>query len=224
MSSTPLATPAPPESPPEVRPSLRGRLHAVAAALLLASSPLLWWAAEGAGVRLAVVAFLVGVGTMLTVSAVYHVPEWGPVAKRRLRHADHSAIFLAIAGTYTPLLAVVTDGWFRTGMLIAVWTGAAAGIAISNLLINAPKWVVATPYVVLGWASVLLLPALLRASPLVAGLVLAGGVAYTVGAVVYARKRPDPWPRVFGFHELFHALTIAAVIAHWMSVWVALQG
>ena len=167
--------------------------------------------------------YLLGVGAMLTVSAVYHVPEWGQAAKRSLRRADHSAIFLCIAGTYTPLLVVATDGWFRTAMLTAIWAGAAAGIAIANIWIHARPWVVATPYVVLGWVSVLLLPALLRLSPTITGLVVAGGVAYTLGAVVYARKRPDPWPRVFGFHELFHALTVVAVAAHWASVWLALQ-
>ena len=140
-----------------------------------------------------------------------------------IRRDHHSAIFLCIAGTYTPLLMVATDGWFRTAMLAAIWAGAAAGIAIANIWIHARPWVVATPYVVLGWVSVLLLPALLRLSPMAAGLVITGGVAYTLGAVVYARKRPDPWPRVFGFHEVFHALTVVAVAVHWTAVWLALQ-
>lgn len=212
-----------PSAPPVARPLLRGWLHAGAAVLLALSAPLLWSVAEGNAVRLAVVVYLLGVGAMLTVSAVYHVPDWGAAAKRRLRRADHSAIFLCIAGTYTPVLAVATEGRFRTGMLIAVWVGAAAGIAIQNILINARPWLVATPYVVLGWVSVLLLPALYRLSTTVTILVIAGGVAYTLGAVVYARKRPDPWPRVFGFHELFHALTVIAIVAHWSAVRLALQ-
>jgi hemolysin III len=210
-------------APPAVRPLLRGWLHAVGALLLFASAPLLWSVAEGGAVRLSVVVYVLGVGTMLTVSAIYHVPDWGDEAKRRLRRADHSAIFLCIAGTYTPILAVATDGRFRTGMLVAVWFGAAAGIAIRNILINARPWLVATPYVVLGWVSLLLLPALFRLSLPVTVLVIAGGVAYTLGAVVYARKGPDPWPRVFGFHELFHALTIVAIVAHWTAVRLALQ-
>ena len=206
-----------------IRPLLRGWLHAGAAVLLALSAPLLWSVAQGNAVRLAVVVYLLGVGAMLTVSAVYHVPDWGETAKRRLRRADHSAIFLCIAGTYTPVLAVATDGRFRTGMLVAVWVGAAAGIAIQNIFLNARPWLVATPYVVLGWVSVLLLPALYRLSLPVTVLVIAGGVAYTLGAVVYARKRPDPWPRVFGFHELFHALTVVAIVAHWVAVRMALQ-
>jgi hemolysin III len=218
-------SPPPPETstPPVIRPLLRGWLHAVAAVLLFASAPLLWTEAVGGPVRLSIVVYILGVGAMLTVSAIYHVPDWGEAAKRRLRRADHSAIFLCIAGTYTPVLAVATDGRFRTGMLIAVWVGAVAGIAIRNILINARPWLVATPYVVLGWVSILLLPALWRLSSVVTVLVIAGGVAYTLGAVVYARKGPDPWPRVFGFHEVFHALTIVAIVAHWVAVRLALQ-
>jgi hemolysin III len=219
MSAMPLDT----STAPQARPLLRGKLHAAAVVLLAASAPWLWSVAETGATRSAIVVYLLGVGAMLAVSAIYHVPEWGEAAKRGLRRADHSAIFLCIAGTYTPLLVVATDGWFRTTMLVAIWAGAIAGIAIANIWIHARPWVVATPYVVLGWVSVLLLPALLRLSSVVTGLVIAGGVAYTLGAVVYARKRPDPWPRVFGFHELFHALTIIAVAAHWMSVWLALQ-
>ena len=207
----------------QARPLLRGKLHAGALVLLAASAPWLWSVADAGAPRLTVAVYLLGVGAMLAVSAVYHVPEWGETAKRGLRRADHSAIFLGIAGTYTPLLMVATDGWFRTTMLVSIWAGATAGIAIANVWIHARPWVVATPYVVLGWVSVLLVPALLRLSPMVAGLVITGGVAYTLGAVVYARKRPDPWPRVFGFHELFHALTVIAVAAHWTAVWLALQ-
>jgi hemolysin III len=218
-----MATGSRDSSMPAVRPLLRGWLHAGAAAALAASASALWSVADRGAVRLAVVVYLVGVGAMLSVSAVYHVPDWGAVAKRRLRRADHSAIFLSIAGTYTPLLAVATGGGFRTFMLVAIWGGAIAGIVIRNLLIDARPWLTATPYVVLGWAAVLVIPALLRLSPQVTGLVLAGGVAYTLGAVVYARKRPDPWPRVFGFHELFHLLTVVAVILHWAAVWMALQ-
>jgi hemolysin III len=210
------------QRPAQDGPLLRGWIHAVATAALLATAPLLWSAAERGGPRLAVVIYLVGVGAMLSVSAIYHVPSWGAAAKRALRRADHSAIFLGIAGTYTPVLAVVVDGWFRVAMLATIWIGAAAGIAIANLLVDARPWVVATPYVALGWVALLLLPAMAGWSWTMTGLVLAGGVAYTLGAVVYARKRPDPWPKVFGFHELFHLLTVAAVALHWAAIWLVL--
>lgn len=210
------------QPPPLAKPLLRGRLHLVGAVLLVLSAPVLWLATSGTA-RWAVVVFVLGVGTMLTVSAVYHVPDWGPAAKRRLRRADHSAIFLGIAGTYTPVLVVATDGRVRIGLLVGVWCGAAAGIALRNLVLNARPWLVATPYVVLGWVSVVLLPALARLSIPVTVLIIAGGVAYTLGAVVYARRRPDPWPRVFGFHELFHALTLIAIALHWTGVLLALR-
>ncbi len=212
----------PPDTAP-TRPLLRGRLHAAAVLLVAVTAPALWTVTTSGAERFAVVVYLSGIGAMLGVSAVYHVPEWGEVAKQALRRADHSAIFLGIAGTYTPLLVVSTDGWFRAAMLAVIWAGAVAGIVIANVLINARPWLVATPYVALGWVSVLLLPALVSLSVAVTILVVAGGVAYTLGAVVYARRRPDPWPRVFGFHEVFHALTIVAVALHWTAIRVALE-
>jgi hemolysin III len=208
-------------APPVVRPLLRGWLHLVGAMLLVLTAPLLWRPATG-GTRVAIVVYLVGVGIMLAVSATYHVPRWGQRAKRVLRRADHSAIFLGIAGTYTPILAVSTDGRARNLLLVGVWCGAVGGIVLRNLALHARPWLIATPYVVLGWVSVLLLPALVRLSTLVTLLVLAGGLAYSAGAVVYARKRPDPWPSLFGFHELFHALTIVAIALHWAAIRVAL--
>jgi hemolysin III len=204
------------------RPLLRGWLHLIGGVLLVVSSPLLVLAASGAS-RWAAAVYVLGVGAMLAVSATYHVPAWGPAAKRGLRRADHSAIFLGIAGTYTPVLVVATDGGVRVGLLVGVWCGAVAGIVLRNVVIDARPWLVATPYVVLGWVSVALLPALVRLSTAVTVLVIAGGLAYTLGAVVYARKRPDPWPRVFGFHELFHALTLVAIALHWAAVLLALR-
>lgn len=204
------------------RPLLRGWLHLVGAVALVVSAPVLWSAASG-GARLAVAVYVAGVGTMLATSATYHVPTWGPAAKRVLRRADHSAIFLGIAGTYTPVLVVATEGRVRVALLVAVWAGALGGIVVRNVLLDARPWLVATPYVALGWVSVILLPALVRLSAVVTVLVVAGGIAYTLGAVVYARKRPDPWPRVFGFHELFHALTLIAIAAHWTAVLLALR-
>lgn len=212
------------ERPPasEARPRLRGRFHAAGSLVLLLSAPALLRPAAPGAERLAVAVYLAGVGSMLLASAIYHVPAWGPVAKQRLRRLDHSAIFLCIAGTYTPLVLVATDGWFRTGVLVTVWGGAAIGIAIRNLLLGVRPWIAAAPYVALGWVALVLLPALLALSPRITALVVAGGVVYTLGAVVYARKRPDPWPRVFGFHELFHALTLVALGLHWLAVRAAL--
>ncbi len=204
------------------RPSLRGRLHAVGAAVVAVSGPLLLVAATSAGRAWAGAVFLVSVFSMLATSGSYHVGRWSPRWLRILRRADHSAIFLGIAGTYTPFLVVALEGRFRVGMLVGVWVGAAAGIAVNNVFHHAPSWVRTTPYLILGWVSVVLLPALWRLSPTVTWLVAAGGLAYTVGAVVYARRRPDPWPATFGYHEVFHALTLVAIALHWIGVRLAI--
>ena len=214
---TPTATHTPAAAVP-ARPRLRGRLHLVGAVVLAASAPLLWQTASTGVLRLAVVVYLVGVTTMLATSAVYHVPDWSTATKQRLRRADHSAIFLGVAGTYTPIVLATLDGWLEVALLALVWTGAAAGIAVRNVFPNAPSWTRTAPYIALGWVGVIALPWIWGHAAGLALLVLAGGVAYTLGAVVYARRRPDPWPATFGYHELFHALTLVAIALHWVAV------
>jgi hemolysin III len=204
------------------RPKLRGRLHLAGAVVLAASSPFLLSAASG-GRRWAVATYVLGVTAMLAASALYHVPDWTTTVARRLRRVDHSAIFLAIGGTYTPIVVAAMDGAARIGLLAVVWVGAIAGIAIRNVFHGASARMAATPYVVLGWISVVAVPALWRLSPSATTLVAAGGLVYTVGAVVYARQRPDPWPTVFGYHEVFHALTLVAVALHWAAVRVTVS-
>jgi hemolysin III len=126
-----------------------------------------------------------------------------------MRRADHSTIFIAIAGSYTAVAAIALSGWARTTVLCVAWGGAIVGITLRQLWLDAPKWVVALPYVVVGWAAVVVLPQLDRALGGVGfTLLLAGGLAYSAGAVVYALKRPNPVPGVLGYHEVFHALTI----------------
>jgi hemolysin III len=203
-------------------PSLRGRLHLVGAVLLAASGLPLWSAATTATLRAGVVVYVVGVTAMLATSAAYHVPDWRPATKRVMRRADHSAIFLGVAGTYTPLvLAVMSPRWGAL-LLATVWAGALGGIVVRNVFQRAPSWARTLPYIVLGWIGVLALPAFWSFAPSVALLVVAGGVAYTLGAVVYARHRPDPWPTTFGYHEVFHALTLIAIALHWAAIHLAL--
>ena len=126
-----------------------------------------------------------------------------------MRRADHSTIFIAIAGSYTPVAVIALHGWARATLLCVVWGGAIVGIALRQLWLDAPKWAITLPYVVVGWAAMLVVPQLVRALGLAGFALLAtGGLAYTAGAVVYARKRPDPVPNTFGYHEVFHALTI----------------
>ncbi len=210
-------------APPTAKPRLRGRLHLVGAVLVAASAPALWALAVDAGLRVGVTVYVLGVTAMLATSAAYHVPDWPAEIKRHMRQADHSAIFLGVAGTYTPLvLAVMSPRWGAL-LLTTVWVGALAGIVVCNVFQGAPTWARTLPYIVLGWIGVLALPAFWGFAPTVALLVIAGGIVYTAGAVVYARRRPDPWPATFGHHEVFHALTLLAIALHWAAVALAVS-
>jgi hemolysin III len=192
------------------RPLLRGWLHVVAFVGWLVGGPFLIAAGPNAGTTAALAVYVAGMLVMFGTSAAFHRLRWSAPAWRRMRRADHSAIFVGIAATSTAVAALALTGWAQVLVLALAWGGAAGGIALRQVWLDAPQWVVAIPYVVVGWA-----PPVVVAPQLVdqlgwAGLalMLGGGVAYTAGAIVYARKRPDPWPRVFGFHEVFHACTL----------------
>jgi hemolysin III len=194
------------------RPVWRGRTHAWAFfAALVGGIALVAMAPDGRA-RLALGIYAITVAGLFGVSAVYHRTPWrSAVARAWMRRADHAMIFLLIAGTYTPFALLVLKGSTATAVLIIVWAGALAGIVLKLLWIHAPKWLGAGAYVALGWVAVAAFPQLLEHAGLAATLVLAaGGLLYTVGAVVYALRRPDPLPTVFGYHEVFHALVIAA--------------
>jgi hemolysin III len=201
------------------RPRLRGVSHQVAFFVSLFSGGALIVAAPGAQIRLEVAIYAASLSGLLGVSALLHRRDWPPKVRRQLRRLDHSMIFVLIAGTYTPIAGTVLDGSLRTAVLLTVWIGALAGVVLTVAWIDAPKWAAALPYVALGWVAVVALPQLLDGLG-VAGLSLValGGGLYTAGAVVYARKRPDPAPTVFGYHEVFHALVIAAAAAHYAVV------
>jgi hemolysin III len=175
--------------------------------------------AGGWHARLAIVVYLLGVATMFGVSALYHRGNWSERAHDRLRRADHSTIFLAIAGTYTPIAALHTHGWVRNVLLLAVWVGAVLGIVLQWLPIQPPRWLFTAVYAFVGWVAALGFPQLLHGMG-VAGfaLVVFGGVVYTAGAVVYALKRPDPRPTVFGYHEVFHACTLVGALSHYVAI------
>jgi hemolysin III len=205
---------------PLPKPRLRGVLHQwaffgslVMGALLVASAP------AGRGM-LAAAVYAASVAALFGVSALYHRIDWASaVARRRMRRLDHTMIFILIAGSYTPFALLVLDGAVATVILVAVWAGAAAGGLMKLLWIDAPKWLVAVIYVLLGWVAVGAFPGLLEelgVAPTV--LVGIGGVLYTLGAVVYALRRPDPRPAVFGYHEVFHALVIAAAALQYVVI------
>ena len=151
---------------------------------------------------------------LFSVSALYHRPTWSPRARLWMRRLDHSAIFLLIAGTFTPLCLLLGDARAHT-LLALVWGGAGLGVLRALLWPRAPRWVATALYLGLGWAAIPLVPAMYRAlGPLSLALLAGGGILYSVGAVVYATRRPDPFPRVFGYHEIFHALVVAAAGLH----------
>jgi len=170
--------------------------------------------------RLAAGVYALSVAGLFGASALYHRITWASAAARRwMRRVDHSMIFLLIAGSYTPFALLVLDGTLATAILVAVWTGAAVGVLLKLLWIDAPKWLASLTYVLLGWVAVAAYPDLLRELGITAtAMVTAGGVLYTLGALVYALRRPDPAPEVFGYHEVFHVLVIAAAALQYAVV------
>jgi hemolysin III len=203
-----------------VKPRLRGVSHELA---FFASLPLglaLVISAPSGRAALAVGIYALSVALLFGSSALYHRITWASAAARRwMRRIDHSAIFVLIAGTYTPFALLTLDGTLATVILVAVWAGAGAGILMTVLWIDAPKWLIAIVYVALGWVAVAAFPEMLdRLGITAVGLVAAGGALYTAGAVVYARRRPDPAPAVFGYHEIFHVLVIAAAALQYAVV------
>jgi hemolysin III len=201
------------------RPRLRGVLHQYAFfASLLAGIPLVAIAPTPSA-RFAATAFAASVAAMFGVSAVYHRVTWRPRPRAWMARLDHATIYLLIAGTYTPYALLALSGAWRVAVLAVVWSGAAAAIVLKFAWVDAPKALAAALGVALGWAGVVALPQLVEEVGAAATvLVVAGGALYTTGAVVYALRRPDPLPAVFGYHELFHALVVAGVACHYASV------
>jgi hemolysin III len=181
--------------------------------------------ADGTAARVSAWVYAAALAAMFGASALYHRITWrSPSVRAWMRRLDHSAIFLLIAGTYTPFAVLAFEGLLADAILVIVWAGAAAGLVLNLLWIHAPKWLVAIVYVALGWVGVVTLPQMLENAGVAATvLVLVGGAFYTAGAVVYALRRPNPAPAVFGYHEIFHLLVIAAAIAQFVGVaWVVL--
>jgi hemolysin III len=199
------------------KPLLRGVSHEVAIAFAVAGWALLLRAAPGPRAAAAVAVYGLALTAQFAISALYHRPAWGDRARLVMRRLDHAAIFLLIAGTFTPFCLLLEGG----GRLLLglVWAGALAGVVLSVAWPMAPKWLMALLTVGLGWAVVPFYAEFHRAIG-TTGMVLlgAGGVAYTLGAVIYATRWPDPFPRVFGYHEVFHALVIGAAICHYAAV------
>ncbi len=205
-------------APPEAKPSWRGWIHAVTFPATIILGIVLIALATTPAAKLSSAVFVVSSMLLFGVSALYHRFDWKPGTKRLLKRFDHANIFLLIAGSYTPISVLALPAGKAALVLGLVWTGALLGIGFRVLWIGAPRWLYVLLYLVLGWAAVMFMADLFRANPATMILILLGGLCYTVGAVIYAAKKPNPFPGRFGFHELFHALTLVAFLCHWTAI------
>jgi hemolysin III len=211
----------------EAVPRLRGLLHAYAFWFAVAAAITLVVTAPDGRARLAAAIYGVGLCGLFAASATYHRWRRDPRWKSVLRRVDHSMIFVFIAASYTPVALLVLSSPNSVVVLVSVWVGALAGVAFSLAWIDAPRALTAAAYIAVGWVIVIAAPDVVDGIGLFATMLfLAGGVLYSTGATVYALKRPDPWPQVFGFHEVFHALVVAAALAHFVAMagWVIPHG
>jgi hemolysin III len=205
------------------RPRLRGVFHLYAFFVALALGSLLVSFAPGGRAQAAAAVFAAAVALMFGASALHHRIVWRERGYRWSRRVDHAGIFLLIAGTYTPFAVLVLDGAWSITILAVVWSGALAAILFKFLWVDAPKWLATTLAIALGWVAVVVFPQLIKGVGWSgSSLVLAGGLLYTAGGVVYAMRRPNPLPAVFGYHEIFHVLVVAAVALQYAVVafWV----
>jgi hemolysin III len=202
-----------------VKPRLRGVSHEVAAFVFPALGLLLVLIAPTASSRVPLAIYTAGVTAMYATSACYHRGRWSAAGKQRMRRLDHSMILMGIAATYTPIAAIGLDGSTARALLAAVWSLAGGGIVIRNLWLGAPRWLVSGVYIAVGWTALAVLPALWsQLGAVTCALLLLGGLVYSLGALVYSRRRPDPVPAVFGYHEVFHALVLLAGLIFYSAV------
>ncbi len=201
----------------EVRPTWRGWIHAGTFPVAIVTGVVLILLAQGAPAKWAAAVFMVTSLLLFGNSALYHRFDWGPKTKAVLKRIDHANILLLIAGTYTPLAVLALPPQKGLVLLIVVWSGTVLGILFRVFWINAPRWLYVALYLALGWAAVMYMGDLLQANVAMMVLVCIGGLLYTVGAIIYAVKKPNPWPGHFGFHEIFHVCTVLAFLCHWTA-------
>jgi hemolysin III len=205
-----------------VKPRLRGWLHAGTFPISLIAGIVLVALADGTRETVATAVYAISAVLLFGTSALYHRGNWSPAAEKRLKRLDHSNIFLIIAGTYTPFSVILLGHRGGTTLLWIVWTAALGGIAFRVLWVGAPRWLYTPVYLALGWVAIFYIGAILdTGGPAVVTLIAIGGGLYSIGGVVYATKRPNPSPRWFGFHEVFHALTLGAYVVHYIAISLA---
>jgi hemolysin III len=213
------------EAAREIKPRLRGWLHLGTFPLSVAAGIVLVCLSPTQTTRIATAIFAGSASLLFGSSALFHRGQpWSPRWHAILRRLDHSTIFLLIAGTYTPFAMMLLDSARAKVLLLLVWGGALAGIAFRVCWIGAPRWLYLPVYVALGWSAVFWIPDFAAAGPAVLGLILAGGLLYSLGGVVYGLRKPNPLPQWFGFHEVFHSLTIAAFVLHYIGVSLVVYG
>jgi hemolysin III len=213
----------------EVKPRLRGWLHLTAAPLTLAAGIVLVTLSPTATTRVGSAVFALCSVLLFSASATYHRGHWSPRMHDILQRVDHSSIFLLIAGSYTPFSLLLLRGTDRVVLLAVVWSGALLGVAFRVLWIGAPRWLYTPIYFAVGWSAIFFVPQYVEGSErlgvgigtAVLVLIAVGGAFYTLGGVVYGFRRPNPWPRWFGFHEVFHTFTILAFVTHYVSLSLA---
>ena len=205
-----------------LKPLLRGWSHALATVAAIIFTVILCLRSQADPPRLvSMLIYGLSMIELYTVSAIYHIGRWSERPRRTLRALDHANIFVLIAGTYTPLCFNLLSGWIRPTILILIWALAIIGVTLATLTLHTPRWLTASLYIAMGWVVIFALPAFLAVVPWLAiTCFLLGGVLYTIGALVYARRWPNPFPRFFGFHEIFHLFVIAGTIAFAITVWV----
>jgi hemolysin III len=208
-----------------LKPRLRGVLHEAAFAVSLITGTTLICLADGGRARAAAVVYAVSVALLFGTSAAFHRGSWEGRSYTVMQRLDHSMIFILIAGTYTPFALLLLEGTARWVVFCVVWGGALAGVLLRNTVQRPARWLFTALYLALGWVALGVIPQLYETGGLpVVVLLLVGGLFYSLGAVVYALQRPDPSPRWFGFHEVFHAFTLLAFITHYIAVSFATYG
>jgi hemolysin III len=209
-----------------LKPRMRGWLHAYAALISIVSGAALVAVAaslRGGAAGWSTAIYAATVTMLFGTSALYHRISWSPTAHGLMKRLDHSMIFVFIAGTYTPFAALTLPRASSIAVLIVVWTGAMFGVGLKSVWPDAPRWLSVPLYIALGWVAVFVLPQLLHhygVATLV--LVAVGGVIYTLGALAYGFRKPNPYPGTFGFHEVFHLCTLVAAICHYVAIWLAI--
>lgn len=203
--------------PEEKKPTWRGWIHTGVLPIVIAAGVVLIVLAHGPVAKAASAIFFASSFLLFGNSALYHRFNWRPKVKKALKRIDHANIFLLIAGSYTPITILALPSKLGLPLIIAIWGTAFLGIGFRVFWINAPRWLYVPIYIAMGWAALVFIGDFFAANTPMMILILSGGLAYTIGAVVYGLKKPNPIPGHFGFHEIFHSLTVLAFMSHWAA-------